>query len=75
MPSSQSEDEINQPRLEDLITLAQAAELSGHTPSHLGYLISKDELWGYKIGHFWVTTEQAVREYLARENKPGPKPK
>ena len=32
-------------------------------------------LWGTKIGRNWVTTEQAVQEYLARDRKPGPKPK
>jgi hypothetical protein len=31
-------------------------------------------LWGAKIGRNWVTTEQAVRAYLARDRRPGPKP-
>ena len=75
MPSNQSEDEANQPRLEDLITLAQAAKISGHTSRHLGHLARNGDLWGHKIGHIWVTTEKAVREYLARENRPGPKSK
>ncbi len=33
------------------------------------------ELWASKIGRNWVTTAQAVNEYLARDQRPGPKPK
>ena len=63
----------DQPRLEELISLDQAAKLSGLTADHLRRLVREGDLWGKKIGRNWVTTEQAVREYLARDRRPGPK--
>jgi hypothetical protein len=74
MSGSKREKSDNQPRLDELISLREAADLSGLSQGHLGLLIRKGELWGKKIGRNWVNTEQAVREYLARENRPGPKP-
>ena len=65
----------DQPGLDELITLSEAAKLSGLSPSHLRLLVSEKEIWGRKLGRNWFTTEQAVREYLARRVKPGPKPK
>ena len=61
--------------LESLIPLKQAAELSGLTMGRLRQLLRAGELWGFKPGRNWYTTEQAVKEYLARNIKPGPKPK
>jgi excisionase family DNA binding protein len=65
----------NQPRLDDLIPLSEAAKLSGLSPDHLRRLIREGDLWGKKIGRNWVTTKQAIDEYLARNRKPGPKSK
>jgi excisionase family DNA binding protein len=64
----------DQPKLDELISLQEAAVLSGLSQPHLSLLIRQGKLWGKKIGRNWVTTEQAVREYLARDRKPGPKP-
>lgn len=64
-----------QPGLEELISLSQAAELSGLSADHLRRLVREGELWGKKLGRNWVTTAQAVNEYIARNRKPGPKPK
>lgn len=73
--SSQDEgNEAYQPKLDDLIPLSKAAELSGLTHDHLRRIVREGELWGTRIGRNWVTTEKAVREYLARDRKPGPKP-
>ncbi|NLF78910.1 MAG: helix-turn-helix domain-containing protein [Chloroflexi bacterium] len=58
-----------------LISLAQAAEISGFTPSHLRLLARQGKLWATKLGRDWLTTEAAVREYLAKERKRGPKPR
>jgi excisionase family DNA binding protein len=58
-----------------LISLAEAAELSGLSQGHLRLLVSRGKIWGTKIGRNWVTTETAVKEYLATERRPGPKPK
>jgi excisionase family DNA binding protein len=65
----------DQPELDELISLSQAAELTGLSASHLRLLVRQGDVWGRKLGRNWLTTEQAVREYIAQENKPGPKPK
>jgi hypothetical protein len=75
MPGRTKRDENNQPTLETIIPLSQAADISGYTQSHLRLLINKGELWGKKVGRDWFTTESAVREYKARDHRPGPKPK
>ena len=65
----------DQPGLEDLITLSEAVEISGLSPSHLRLLVSKGTIWGKKLGRHWFTTAQAVNEYLKLDRKPGPKPR
>ena len=74
MPGSDSGKRDYQPTLDELIPLRKAAEISGLSQGHLSLLIRIGELWGTKIGRNWVTTEQAVREYMARDRRPGPKP-
>ena len=63
------------PPSDDLITLREAAELSGLSHDHLRRLAGRGDLKAKKIGRDWVTTERAVREYLARDRRPGPKTK
>jgi uncharacterized membrane protein len=48
------------------ITLKEAARISGYAPDYLGQLIRKGKLAGKQIylNVAWVTTEQALREYL-----------
>jgi hypothetical protein len=73
--NNQNENEQSiQPGLNELISLTQASELSGLTSDHLRRLVREGDLWGKKIGRNWVTTEMAIREYLAHDHKPGPKP-
>ncbi len=57
-----------------LISLAEAAELCGLSSAHLRRLVREGKISGTKIGRNWVTTEEAVREYLAQDRRPGPKP-
>ena len=64
-----------QPPLEELISLRKAAKLSGLSPGYLRIMVRNGKIWGQKIGRNWVTTEKAVREYLARKRKPGRPPK
>ena len=64
-----------QPPIDELISLKDAADLSGLSPSHLRLLVSHGELWGKKIGRNWVTTTLKVQEYLAHNHRPGPKSK
>ena len=74
MPGSTKGKDEYQPSLGELISLDQAADISGLSPDHLRRLVREGDLWGTKIGRNWVTTVKAVKEYIAREHKPGPKP-
>ncbi len=73
MSGSDKGNNDTQPRLDELIPLSKAAELSELSHSHLRLLVRKGEIQGMKIGRDWFTTVQAVREYLARDRRPGPK--
>ena len=64
-----------QPGLDALLSLAEASKLSGFSTSHLRLLVRKGDMWGIKLGRNWFTTNQALKDYLAHEHKPGPKPK
>ena len=75
MSGSEEKGEADQPRLDELIPLAKAADISGLSQGHLSLLIREGKLWGTKLGRNWVTTKKAVREYLARDRRPGPKSK
>ena len=75
MPGKSEERVSLPPGLDELISLHEAAEVSGLSPTHLRLLVSSGEVWGKKVGRNWVTTAQAVREYQARNVRPGPKPK
>lgn len=74
MMSSEKGRQDDWPAPGDLIPLNKAAKLSGLSTSHLRLLVRQKQIWGRKIGRDWFTTEQAVREYQARDHKPGPKP-
>jgi len=63
-----------QPHLNDLISLRQASEITGLTTNHLRLMISRGKLWARKIDTFWVTTEEALLNYLKNRAKPGRKP-
>jgi len=71
MPGRQVKREQESPKLDDLISLQEAAKISGLTSIHLRLLVRKGEMWGTKIGRNWVTTQKAVREYQAREERRG----
>jgi excisionase family DNA binding protein len=75
MSDQESDQTDNQPNLKALITFGEAARISGFTDRHLRNLASKKQLWAIKLGRNWFTTEQAVKEYLAKTRKPGPKSK
>ena len=63
-----------QPNLNDLISLRQASEVTGLTTNHLRLIISHEKLWAKKIDTFWVTTDEALSNYLKNRAKPGRKP-
>jgi excisionase family DNA binding protein len=58
-----------------LITVTEASRLSRLTPSYIRRLLRNGELEGQKVGEIWLTTEEAIRDYLSRDRHPGPKPK
>jgi excisionase family DNA binding protein len=49
---------------EELISLSEAAVISGLGLKHLGLLARQGKLRAWKIGRNWVTTRPAVEEYL-----------
>ncbi|MBT4306207.1 MAG: hypothetical protein HOA61_01890 [Bacteroidetes bacterium] len=63
----------NQPSLDDLISLSEAAEISGFTSRHLRHLCSSQQLWAKKLGRSWFTTEKSIKDYLSLNIKPGRK--
>ena len=72
--SDKPDDSSNNEVAEKLISLARAAEISGFSTGYLRSLVSRKIIWGTKIGRNWVTTEAAIRDYLATDRRPGPKP-
>jgi len=58
---------------ERLISLAEAAEVCGLSAGYLCQLVRDRVIWGKKIGCNWVTTAEAVAEYLAQDRRPGPR--
>lgn len=59
--------------LKKVISLNQAAQLSGYTQDYLGFLVRKGEIKGMKKGRTWFTTEEEVKNYIfkkkVRQNK------
>ena len=56
-----------------LISVQQAADISGFETSHIRKLLAKGKLDGVKLGRDWWTTADAVEAYLSTERRPGPK--
>lgn len=67
-------DKSGEAAAEQLISLAEAAQICGLSHDHLRNLIRAGTVWGTKIGRNWVTTAAAVKAYTATERHPGPKP-
>jgi hypothetical protein len=75
MPDDVSHESADQPGIDDLISLEEAARISGFTDRHIRKLAVNKEIWAVKLGRNWFTTTLAVQGYLAESHKPGPKPK
>jgi hypothetical protein len=54
------------------ITLKDASKISGYAPDYVGQLIRKGKLYGKQIyiNTAWVTTEQAIKEYMEQGRIP-----
>ena len=59
----------------ELISLAEAAKISGLSHGHLRLLSKQGKIWAVKIGRDWLTTEESILAYLATDRRPGPKTK
>ena len=57
-----------------LITVTEASRLSKLTPSYIRRLLRNGSLEGEKVGEIWLTSEEAIRDYLKKDRRPGPKP-
>jgi hypothetical protein len=56
MQENSKEIRSSKPDLDEVISLSEAAELSGFTTRHLRYLATNGELWAKKLGRNWFTT-------------------
>ena len=54
---------------EELISLVEAAALSGLSAAHLRRLAERGDLEAQKVGRNWITTRRAVEKYLGDEAK------
>ncbi len=64
MKASPLAEEPRRPLNDELISLAEAAAICGLTMEHLGLLARRGRLRARKIGRNWVTTREAVAEYM-----------
>ena len=58
----------------ELISVTEAAHISGFTVAYIRRLIRQGKIEGVKIGRNWLTTRATIQEYLGKERHPGPKP-
>ena len=63
------------PPIDELISLRQAADISGLSQPHLRLLVRDQKIWALKIDSMWLTTKDAVYIYMKQDRKTGPKPK
>jgi hypothetical protein len=54
--------------IKKIISLNEAAKMSGYTQDYLGFLIRKGEIKGVKKGRAWFTTEEEINNYLFKRN-------
>lgn len=50
-----------------MISLNQAAKISGYTQDYLGYLVRQGEIKAVRSGRNWFTTEEQIKEYIFRK--------
>ncbi|MBK5215190.1 MAG: tail fiber domain-containing protein [Candidatus Pacebacteria bacterium] len=53
--------------LDNIISLNQAAEISGYTQDYLGYLVRIGEIKGVKKGGVWFITKEELNDYLLKK--------
>ncbi len=55
---------MKNPKADEMITLAQAAEIYGFSIKYLRNLARKSRLECKKFGDLWVTTPKAMEEFI-----------
>lgn len=50
-----------------VVSLSEAAKITGYHPDYLSALIRKKELDGRKVGKSWFTTEEALNDYSLKK--------
>ena len=58
-----------------LLSVPEAAAQSGLSRSYIRRLVSKGALKGQRVGNSWGVNESSLRAFLAKDRKPGPKPR
>ncbi|MGP1371532.1 MAG: helix-turn-helix domain-containing protein [Almyronema sp.] len=57
----------------EMITVSEAAELSGYTPQHVRLLIRQGLISARRAGGIWLVEASSLKSYLDKAPKPGPK--
>ena len=55
--------------MDEIITLAEAGQLCGHSPHTLTQQAEKGKLRARKLGHTWVTTPHWVKVYVEEHRR------
>ncbi|MDE2399711.1 MAG: hypothetical protein KGL67_01730 [Patescibacteria group bacterium] len=55
------------PNLKKVISLHQAATISGYHQDYLSSLLRKNEIRGEKLGGNWFTTEEEIKDYIFKK--------
>lgn len=58
----------------EIISVSEAAELSGYTPQHIRLLIRQGLIAARRAGGIWLIEASSLRNYVDSNPKPGPKP-
>lgn len=56
-----------------LISVTEAHKRTELSVAWIRRLLQRGEIAGVKVGRNWLTTEQAVRDYLEKDRRTGPK--
>jgi|GEM_PF-4850322 len=60
-------------KAQQILTTADAAQLSGYTQDHIGLLIRRGLLSGVKTGRDWLVPADSLLQYVQTNPRPGPK--
>lgn len=55
-------------QIDKFITLREASKISGYNPDYMSYLIRSGKMDGRKVGRNWMTTKDAVHQYLSNQS-------